>query len=78
MPDGGWADQYWFWNDSPNEYSRGEAILKRALNRPKLQDKGYVLDRLMNLYDKWGKESKADAVARQLDALLEKERSKKK
>ncbi len=65
----GWADQYWMWSDTPKKYERGESILKQALKRPALNDKADVLERLMNLYDEWGKESKADEVAKQLEAL---------
>jgi tetratricopeptide (TPR) repeat protein len=62
----GWADQYWLMRDSPKEYARGEAILQRALQRPTLKDKNDALERLMELYDKWGKPVQARAIEQRL------------
>jgi len=67
----GWADQYWLWDKSPKKYAQAETILKRALSRRNLQDRADVLDRLVELYDEWGKPTEADAAQRKLDALLE-------
>jgi hypothetical protein len=44
-----WSDQYWIFRDSPKNYARGEAILKRALARRHLEDRRDVLDRLEKL-----------------------------
>lgn len=44
-----WSDMYWLFRDSPKDYDKGEAILKRALNRPNLEDRDDVLDRLRGL-----------------------------
>jgi tetratricopeptide (TPR) repeat protein len=44
-----WADLYWMFRDSPKNYARGEAILKRALAHRNLEDRGDVLDRLRDL-----------------------------
>jgi len=44
-----WADLYWLFRDSPKDYDRAESILQRALNRPGLEDRDDVLDRLERL-----------------------------
>ena len=44
-----WSDQYWIFRDSPKNYARGEAILKRALARRQLEDREHVRDRLEKL-----------------------------
>lgn len=36
----GWADHYWLFDQSLKDYARAEAIMRRALARPKLQDRG--------------------------------------
>ena len=45
----GWSDLYWILRDSPKDYARGEAILKRALARRNLEDREDVRDRLESL-----------------------------
>jgi hypothetical protein len=45
----GWSDQYWLCQDSPKDYDRGQAILQRALERPDLEDRDVVLERLKKL-----------------------------
>jgi len=45
----GWSDHYWLDRDAPGDYERAEAILRRALDRPTLNDRKYVLDRLESL-----------------------------
>jgi tetratricopeptide (TPR) repeat protein len=44
-----WADNYWLFRDSPKNYDKAEAILKRALARPNLEDRADVQDRLERL-----------------------------
>ncbi len=44
-----WSDLYWLYRDSPKDYNRAEAILLRALDRPDLEDRDDVLDRLEDL-----------------------------
>ncbi len=61
----GWADQYWLLDKSLKDYSQAEAIMRRALARPTLRDRGDVLDRLAKLYDKSGKPSAYTAIAAQ-------------
>ena len=58
----GWADEYWLFDDSSKEYEKAEAILKRALARPNLQDREDVLERLEDLYKEWGKPEKQAAL----------------
>ncbi len=48
----GWSDEYWLHRDSPKAYDRAEEILQRALERPNLQDRDVVLDRLASLREK--------------------------
>jgi tetratricopeptide (TPR) repeat protein len=50
----GWSDEYWLHRDSPKDYDRAEEILQRALERPNLQDRDVVLDRLKSLREKRG------------------------
>ena len=68
----GWADEYWLFQDSSKDYARGEAILMQALHRPNLQDRSDVLERLKDLYQKWGKNAEAELIAQQLNRLLSK------
>ena len=44
-----WSDLYWLGKSSPKDYQRGEAILQRALQRPHLEDRDFVLERLEEL-----------------------------
>jgi tetratricopeptide (TPR) repeat protein len=44
-----WSDMYWLFRDSPKDYERAEAILRRALERPGLEDREDVLGRLESL-----------------------------
>ncbi|HEY3228992.1 MAG TPA: hypothetical protein VGJ87_07205 [Roseiflexaceae bacterium] len=61
----GWADHYWMYRDSPQDYRTAVAILQRALARPKLRDREYVLDRLAQLYSRSGKPQEQAAVVAQ-------------
>jgi hypothetical protein len=45
----GWSDLYWLYDDSPKDYARGEAILRRALVRANLEDREHVVDRHKSL-----------------------------
>lgn len=63
----GWADQYWFTYDSPKEYENAVAVLKRALARPDLRDRADVFERLIDLYEEWGKPEEQERV--QAEAL---------
>jgi len=62
----GWSDQYYLWSKSAKDYASGEAILLQALDRPSLEDRVDVLDRLVRLYEEWGKPDKQAAAAAQL------------
>ncbi|MBC7249773.1 MAG: zinc chelation protein SecC [Anaerolineae bacterium] len=44
-----WSDLYWLFRDSPKNYDWAEQILQRALDRPGLEDREDVLDRLKEL-----------------------------
>ena len=61
----GWADHYWWYRDSPQEYATAVAILQRALARPALRDREHVLDRLAEVYRRWGKPDAQAAVIAQ-------------
>ena len=58
----GWSDHYWLYGDSPQEYDTAAGILQRALTRPSLKDREHVLDRLAELYGKWGRPDAQAAV----------------
>ena len=60
----GWADQYWLGHDTEKQFERAEAIMRRALDRPQLNDREDVFDRLIELYTEWGKPDKVK-MARQ-------------
>jgi tetratricopeptide (TPR) repeat protein len=61
-----WASRYWFPSDSPPpDYERAEALLQRALERPQLEDREDVLERLADVYESWGKKrERAQTLAR--------------
>lgn len=45
----GWSDEYWLFHDGPKDYDRAEPILQRALERPNLEEREVVLERLEHL-----------------------------
>jgi tetratricopeptide (TPR) repeat protein len=65
----GWSDEYYLWSASPGDYEAGEAILLRALDRPNLEDRRYVLERLDGLYEKWGQPEKRVPLLAELDRI---------
>lgn len=69
----GWADQYWLMRlkDALPEYAEGEKVLKRALARPRLRDREYVLERLTELYGEWGKPAEHARTTAELTQLRE-------
>jgi hypothetical protein len=72
----GWADQYNWGVGRPPDYSRAEAILLQALDRPNLDDRRSVLERLSNLYEAWDKPEKIPPLIEEYEALLEAERER--
>jgi hypothetical protein len=62
----GWSDEYCLWSGRARDYASGEAILLQALEQPNLGDRVDVLDRLVGLYEEWGKPDKQAAAAAQL------------
>jgi tetratricopeptide (TPR) repeat protein len=62
----GWSDEYYLWSGRARDYASSEAILLQALDRPNLEDRVDVLDRLVALYEEWGKPDKQAAAAVQL------------
>jgi tetratricopeptide (TPR) repeat protein len=65
----GWADHYWLLKDLPGDYERAEAIMRQALARPDLDRPTDVLERLEDLYAKWGKTAQRAATAAELARL---------
>jgi tetratricopeptide (TPR) repeat protein len=64
----GWGDCYWLGpyptsepRDGAKDYARGEAIYRRALERPMLDDRVALLDRLGDLYADRGDVEQATA-----------------
>lgn len=49
----GWSDQYYMWgkDNTPRDYKLAEKILRQALARPALDDRGSVEDRLAGLFE---------------------------
>ncbi len=65
----GWADHYWLLKDSPGDYERAETIMRRSLERPDLDHRKDVLERLEDLYAEWGKTAKRQEAAEELARL---------
>jgi hypothetical protein len=70
----GWADHYWLWTSGKKEYTRAEAIMTRALARPQLRDRSYVLDRLRELYTESGQRDKLAQLEKEATAGSERGR----
>ena len=51
----------------PKAYEPAEVILLQALARPTLHDRGDVLDRLIGLYEEWGKPQQQAHYEAELD-----------
>jgi tetratricopeptide (TPR) repeat protein len=71
LPDKGWgyidwSDQYYWGHGRAMDYARAEAILLQALERPSLEDRADVLDRLVRLYEQWGNPQRQMSAAAQL------------
>jgi hypothetical protein len=58
----GWSDEYWLADQSSKDYQRAEEILLPALQNPLLKDRRYVLERLFDLYEEWGRPEKGKAL----------------
>jgi tetratricopeptide (TPR) repeat protein len=65
----GWADNYYLGRGAVKDYPAAEAILRRALARPNLEDREDVLQRLIDMYDEWGKPEMQPPLAAQLAQL---------
>jgi hypothetical protein len=74
----GWADNYYQWRDSAKDYASAETILQGALARPNLEDRGDALERLVDLYEEWGKPEKGAPLAAELakPGMIERIRSR--
>lgn len=65
----GWADQFWMRpRNAEADYPRAEAILRRALERPNLEHRDVVLERLASVYREWGKPDEQAAAAAEAQA----------
>jgi hypothetical protein len=52
----GWSDHYYlFTGGKPKNYERAAAILRQAWERPNLDDRESVAERLKTLYKAWGR-----------------------
>ena len=65
----GWSDEYYFWRERAKDHEKGEAILLQALERPDLEDRRDVLDRLASLYEEWGQQEKRTQILAALNEL---------
>jgi tetratricopeptide (TPR) repeat protein len=54
----GWSDEYYLGSRTAKEYEKGETILLQALARPNLENRADALERLVDLYEEWGKPEK--------------------
>jgi hypothetical protein len=59
----GWGDEYWMMKDSVKDYARAEQIYRKALERPALEDRDIIYDRLADLYEEMGNQEKAKRYA---------------
>jgi hypothetical protein len=66
----GWSDEYYLGSWTAKDYQAGEAVLLQALARPNLKDRADVLDRLVELYEEWGKPDKQAPILAELEASL--------
>jgi len=71
----GWSDQYHWGRGRPVNYERAETILLQALNRPNLDDRANVLDRLVSLYKAWDQPEKGTRYAAELDEIRAREQT---
>jgi hypothetical protein len=69
----GWADQYTWGHDRPLDRERAEALLKQALDRPNLDDRKSVLERLIDLYKAWDRLVEIPPLQAELIQLMEAE-----
>jgi tetratricopeptide (TPR) repeat protein len=69
----GWADQYTWGHGRPLEYERAEALLRQALERPNLDDRKSVLERLIDLYTQWDRLKEIPLLQVELIEILEAE-----
>jgi len=65
----GWSDEYYLLSDSQKDYEAGEAILLQALDRPNLEDRRDVLERLVALYEEWGRPERCPPLLAELGGI---------
>jgi len=73
----GWSDEYRLERERLPDYERAEAILLQATARPSLDDREYVLDRLVRLYDAWGQPEKGTPFVTELDGIRAQEKAQR-
>jgi uncharacterized protein YecA (UPF0149 family) len=61
------------WRDSGKDHPAAERILRQALERPALEDRQNVLERLIDLYEEWGQPDKQAPLLAELAKLKPKE-----
>lgn len=69
----GWSDEYYLLSDSPKDYEAGEAILLQALDRPSLEDRRDALERLVHLYEEWGRPERSAPLLAELEGIEDRE-----
>jgi tetratricopeptide (TPR) repeat protein len=67
----GWADNYYLVRGSAKDYPSAEAVMQRALARSTLEDRQDVLQRLIDMYEKWGKPDRQAPLVAELAQLGE-------
>lgn len=69
----GWSDEYTWGHGHPLDYERAEALLQQALDRPQLDDRKSVLERLIDLYTAWDRLKEVPPLQAELIELMEAE-----
>jgi tetratricopeptide (TPR) repeat protein len=64
----GWSDQYHFGWGVPVDFERAEALLLQALQRRSLKDRADALERLADLYYRWGRMEDYERTVKKLPA----------
>lgn len=70
----GWSDQYWLCKGEKADFKKGEELLVKALNIKNVNDRSYIEERLLELYNESGEHEKLQALEgrlKQEDAITE-------
>ena len=71
----GWSDEYYIGAWTAKDYASGEAILLRALERPTLEERQDVLERLVRLYIEWGRPDQGAPFLAEMEEIQAREKA---